>query len=153
MTVSAKGYVRYAYRLETRRVREPDFPYKAQKPFDCAAAAIQFALSMDDLDIEKFLVLYLDIKNKLIGIHMVPGTVGCAAVHVREVFKHALLCGASSIVLAHNHPSGNREPSGEDIRLTNVVRDAAKLFGIRLLDHVIIGEGKGVSFREEGLLT
>ena len=144
---------KFAYRLESRRVREPDFPYTTADRILSAEAAIKFALSMEDLDIEKFVVLYLDAKNKLIGIHISPGTANQASVYPREVFKHALLSGASSIVLVHNRPSGHLQPSDEDLRVTKTIMDAAKLFDVYVHDHILVANGEGMSFREEGYMA
>ena len=143
---------KYAYRLESRRVREPDFPYRTTEQFQSAEAVIKFAMSMEDLDIEKFLVLYLDARNKMIGIHVAPGTVNQTSVQLREVFKHALLSGASSMVLVHNHPSGHLQPSDVDLRTTRTITDAAKMFDIRVHDHILVADGQGMSFREEGYM-
>jgi DNA repair protein RadC len=73
-------------------------------------------------------------------------------VHPREVFSEAVACSCSSIILVHNHPSGETEPSHEDIVLTNRLDECGKLLGIKVLDHIIIGDGVFYSFKEEGLI-
>ena len=73
-------------------------------------------------------------------------------VHPREVFKAALLANAASIVLAHNHPSGDPAPSPDDVALTRRLVDAGRLLGVEVLDHIVIGEGRYVSVRELGWL-
>ena len=96
----------------------------------------------------------LDVKNRVIGIHTVSiGTLNASLVSAREVFKAAILCNAASIILAHNHPSGDLTPSPEDIQVTDVLRKAGKLLDIEVLDHVIVGEeGSHSSLRRLGLI-
>jgi DNA repair protein RadC len=97
----------------------------------------------------------LDQKNKVIGIHTVSmGSLTASVVHPREVFKPAILSNAAAIILAHNHPSGQPQPSQEDRVLTVRLVTAGKLLGISILDHVIIGDGTSAyfSFADEGLL-
>ena len=108
-----------------------------------------------DVDREHFVVLMLDQKNKIIGIHTVSiGSLSASVVHPREVFKPAILSNAANILLAHNHPSGQPQPSQEDRVLTVRLVAAGKLLGISVLDHVIIGDGTSAyfSFADEGLL-
>ena len=108
-----------------------------------------------DVDREHFVVLMLDQKNKIIGINTVSvGSLTASVVHSREVFKPAILSNAAAIILAHNHPSGQPQPSQEDRILTVRLVAAGKLLGISVLDHVIIGDGTSAyfSFADEGLL-
>ncbi len=101
---------------------------------------------------EHFICLYLDIKKRLIREETISiGTLDTSVVHPRDVFKGAVSHLASSIVLAHNHPSGDPEPSDEDITLTRTLVDAGQLMGISVLDHIIIGDGRFVSLCERGL--
>jgi len=102
-----------------------------------------------------FIVLFVDVKNHIIGIHTVAmGSLTASTVHPREVFKAAILANAVSIVCGHNHPSsGDPQPSREDRALTTRLVQTGKLLGITVLDHVIIGgNGKYFSFADEGLL-
>ena len=108
---------------------------------------------------EALMVLTLSIKYKTIGKHLITlGLVDASLVHPREVFRPAITDGASMIVLAHNHPSGDPAPSAEDIRMTRTLVAAGKIIGIPVVDHVIIGrpEYAGarsfVSLREAGLV-
>jgi len=80
------------------------------------------------------------------------GTVNASLVHPREIFKVALLCNASAVILAHNHPSGNPTPSHEDIDITNRLKKAGEILGIEVLDHIIIGDNTWTSFKEKGLI-
>ena len=109
-----------------------------------------------DIDREHFVVLLLDQKNKVIGINTVSiGSLTASVVHPRETFKIAILANCASIILGHNHPSGDCQPSREDRTLTARLVEAGKLLGISVLDHVIIGDGTSAyfSFADEGLLT
>ena len=103
---------------------------------------------------EVFLVLLLNAKNKVERVACVSiGTLTASLVHPREVFRGAILHGAASIILAHNHPSGDPTPSREDIEITERLAEGGKLLGIDLLDHVIVGtEGRFESLRESGHL-
>jgi DNA repair protein RadC len=106
---------------------------------------------MQGLDREHFVVLLLDIKNKVIGINTVSiGNLDTAIAHPREVFKPAILSNAASILLAHNHPSGDPEPSREDVALTNRLVEAGKILGIDVIDHLILGDGCYRSLKEAG---
>jgi len=92
-----------------------------------------------DVDREHFVVLLLDQKNKVIGIHTVSiGSLTASVVHPRETFKIAILANCASIVIGHNHPSGDPQPSREDRTLTQRLVEVGKLLGISVLDHVII---------------
>ena len=103
-------------------------------------------------DREHFVILMLDVKNRVIGIHTVSiGNLNSAIVSPREVFKAAILANAASIILGHNHPSGDITPSPEDIQVTETLHKAGKLLDIEVLDHVIIGEeGAFCSLRRDG---
>lgn len=108
---------------------------------------------MAHLGRERFRVLFLDARNVLIGDEaMSDGTVNQTSVHVREVVHRALDVGATAIILVHNHPSGDPKPSRDDIQLTNQIRDATRVLGIVLHDHVIIGREGHASFKSLGLL-
>jgi len=102
---------------------------------------------------EQFLVILLNSKNKVISTEVVSeGSLNASVVHPREVFAPALLQHAAAICVAHNHPSGDPAPSGEDRQLTAVLAAAGRTLGIPLLDHIIIGDGAYYSFQEDGAL-
>ena len=102
---------------------------------------------------EHFLSLHLDGKNRIICLDRVSvGSLNQSVVHVREVLKSALISSAAAILLIHNHPSGDPNPSNEDRVITRRLKEAGELIGIPVLDHIIIGEGQYVSFVERGLL-
>lgn len=101
-------------------------------------------------DREMVAVLSLDARNRPAAAEIVAvGGLDSAAVDVRNLFKHALLNNAGGILVFHNHPSGEAEPSGEDRALTSRVRQAGEILGISLVDHIILGDGCCYSFREE----
>lgn len=98
-------------------------------------------------------VLCLDTKNFVTRRRQIfEGSLNASIIHPREIFKFAIQESAASIVLVHNHPSGDPTPSGEDIRATRQIADAGKLLEIPLLDHVILGDGRFVSFKERQLI-
>jgi len=141
----------YAYSLKTKRVKEKDFPYSGEQ-LTCTADLVTFVHRLNDSDVERMLVLYLDAQNQLCGLYPVTGTVNQAVVYPREVLKHTLLSGASAMILVHNHPSGVTKPSDADIRLTKTIQEASKLIDVQVHDHLIVGENRFFSFREEGLM-
>lgn len=103
---------------------------------------------------EQFRVLLLDSKNRVErDVLVAMGGLNAAVVHPREVLRPAILSAAAAMVMVHNHPSGDPEPSEEDLRLTARFADACRLMGIELLDHVILGAAAHVSLRERGLLS
>jgi len=102
---------------------------------------------------EHFLALYLDTKNQLIGDRLVSkGTLNASLIHPREVFNYGIKASANSIILVHNHPSGDPTPSKEDEVVTKNLVNAGDLVGINILDHVVIGEQDFVSLREKGVI-
>ncbi|MDO5605931.1 MAG: DNA repair protein RadC [Paracoccus sp. (in: a-proteobacteria)] len=102
---------------------------------------------------EEFRVLFLDRKNVLIADEAQGrGTVDHVPVYPREILRRALELGASALILVHNHPSGDPTPSDADITMTERIRIGAEVMGITLHDHLIIGTGREISFRREGLL-
>ncbi len=114
------------------------------------AAAILIPL-FAGLDREQFLICGLDAKNRLIGINVVStGSLNLTIVHPREVFKPLILMNAGAWLCAHNHPSGEITPSPEDRVLTKRLREAGELFGITLLDHLILAEERYYSFADQG---
>ena len=118
---------------------------------DSAAAAAALRPCFVGLDREQFLVCCLDAKNVSIGVNIVSiGSLTLSIVHPREVFKPAILLNACAIIAVHNHPSGDPTPSVEDRTLTTRLREAGDLLGIRLLDHLILGDDRFYSFADQG---
>lgn len=102
---------------------------------------------------EHFMVLYLNGRNEMIYKKpMFVGTLNANLVHPREIFAEALKQNAASVVFAHNHPSGNPEPSSDDLCLTKKLVEAGKIMGIEVLDHIIIAQNKVFSFKDQRLL-
>lgn len=102
---------------------------------------------------EHFVALYLDTKNQVISQKtLFKGSLNASIVHPREVFKYALKNSSASIIVGHNHPSGNASPSPEDIDVTKRLVEAGRLMGIDVLDHIIIGDGSHISLKEKGYI-
>ncbi len=140
--------------VSLKLVKEASVLYKPRyinSPHDAAQLVTPF---IAELDREKVIVICLDVKNQPTTIATVSvGTLSSSLVHPREVFKTAILANAAGIVVAHNHPSGDLTPSKDDLGGTERLKNVGELLGIDLLDHVIVGPGKGyLSFREQGLL-
>lgn len=116
-------------------------------------AAMYMMEEMRYLKKEHFICLFLNTKNHIIGKEtMSIGTLNASLVHPREVFRSAIRSSSASIICMHNHPSGDPTPSSEDIQITKRLYEAGALLGIELLDHLIIGDGKFVSLKEQGYL-
>ncbi len=108
---------------------------------------------LDGFEHEVFAVLFLDTRHRLIeDVELFRGTIDGASVHPREVVKEALRCNAAAAVLAHNHPSGNPEPSSADKALTRRLKEDLALIDVRTLDHVVVAGQVTASFAERGLL-
>ena len=146
--------------LNLRVVKEREVNYdsnwadkKINSPEKVAEVAIN-VLELHEQAEESFFIFTLDTKNKINGIFEVSrGSLNSSIVHPREVFKRALLQNANSIILLHNHPSGDPAPSKDDIDITNRLIEAGDLLGIRVLDHIIIGdENNYISFKEKTLM-
>lgn len=103
--------------------------------------------------IEEFVILILDSKNKLIALDSISvGTINSTLVHPREVFKNAIKRSANSIILVHNHPSGDPSPSNEDILISKRLKEVGEIVGIKVLDHIIIGSNRHVSLKEKNII-
>lgn len=102
---------------------------------------------------ESLYIVCLDSKNKIIGYsEIAKGGLNTCAVDMRELVRIALLINAASVIILHNHPSGDSHPSKDDIAITEKAKDALSLFGIRLLDHIVIGDDNFTSLMEEGMI-
>jgi len=103
--------------------------------------------------VEQFLVLGLNARNRIDSLHVVSeGSLTASIVHPREVFRRAILNGNASIILAHNHPSGDPTPSKDDMDITKELVEGGKLLQIRVLDHIIVGDGHYTSLGSKGLI-
>jgi DNA repair protein RadC len=140
-----------AFELTRRlRARTPGVKLVLSGPAEVYAA---FAPLMEDLPREVFRIALLDAQNGLLRDRVISqGTLSASLVHPREVFKPAILESAASVILLHNHPSGDPTPSREDIRLTRQLVECARLLDLRIHDHVVIGHGRFVSLAERGIV-
>lgn len=110
-------------------------------------------IDMAHLTVERVRVLYLNTQNRLVlDEHVGDGSIDEAAIHPREIIRQALDIGASALILVHNHPSGNPEPSRADIQITNRIAEAGRLLGIVVHDHIIIGREGHTSLKAKGLI-
>ncbi len=108
---------------------------------------------LEGADREKFVLLTLNTKNHITSITTVSvGSLSETTVHPREVFKTAILLNSASIIVCHNHPSGDSTPSKADINVTDRIKEGGKILGIELLDHIIIGDDNYCSFKAKGLI-
>ena len=127
--------------IENKNISCPNDIYKVVKEY------------LSGVDREHLVLVTLDTKNNITSISTVSiGSLNQSIVHPREVFKQAILSNASSIILAHNHPTGDSSPSKEDINITNRIKECGKILGIDLLDHLILGDDNYVSLREKGIV-
>jgi len=143
------------YRLAL--VREPNEAFDSEAPEgaplgDPERVATWLQRRLADEPAELMGALFLDVRNRLIGYTIAyRGTIARAAVEPRGILAPALLVNAGGVVLFHNHPSGDPSPSAEDLAFTRRLADAGEILGIRLLDHVIIGDaGRWTSLRRRG---
>lgn len=117
------------------------------------SVADYFASVYRDEQREIFCAILVDTKNRPIRHEVISvGTLNSTVVHPREVFRPAIRAGASSVILSHNHPSGDPEPSAEDVAVTRRLSETGELVGIPVLDHVIVGRGGYVSLKQRGLM-
>jgi len=124
--------------------------YKITQPKDAAELLME---DMRYLKQEHLKVIMLNTKNIVITVKSVSvGSLNSSIVHPREVFCEAIKKSSASIIISHNHPSGDPSPSSEDISLTQRIKESGKLLGIELLDHIIIGNGNYVSLKEKGII-
>ena len=110
--------------------------------------------ALRDLRQEEFWALYLDTQNRVLEERrLTVGLLDVSLIHPREVFRPALALPARSVLLAHNHPSGDPEPSPEDVDVTRQLAAAGELLGVPVRDHVVLGDGRYVSLRERGVMA
>lgn len=140
-----------AFELAGRREMERDLGEYAITDPESLVKALRGTIR--DKAKEHFKLILLNTRNKVIRISTISvGTLNASLVHPREVFKEALTHNASSLILAHNHPSGDTEPSEEDIRITRRLRDAGRIMGVEVLDHIIITRNSYFSFKGKGMI-
>jgi DNA repair protein RadC len=139
-----------AFELGRRAVAEPDAPKPA---FRTPADAGRYLLPrFSAKSVEEFGLLVLDTRNRLKRLQVVSkGSLNGSLVHPREVFREAVALQAAGLILFHNHPSGDPTPSREDLELTRRLREAGRIMGIDILDHIILGAGRFTSLKEKGM--
>lgn len=140
--------------VSIRMVKDSSIPYgdnKISSPKEVKDLILQY---LGYADREHMIAICLDVKRKVNAIHTISiGSLNSSIVHPREVFKIALLANASTIILAHNHPSGDPTPSREDVEITKKLCEAGIILGVEVEDHVIVGsDTQYVSMREKGLI-
>ena len=136
-------------------MKETEFQYEHNKIIGAKMVYdLLQAIGLHEKAQEEFYSFYLNTKNRVIGMEMISkGSLNATLIHPREVFKGALLANAHAVILAHNHPSGDVEPSNADKIVTTTLIDAGKLLDVKVIDHVIIGSKGGYfSFSESSLM-
>jgi DNA repair protein RadC len=140
-----------ALELGRRAVVEPDTPKPMFRTPDEAGRYLLPRFSAKP--VEEFGLLILDTRNRLKRLQVISkGSLNGSLVHPREVYREAVTLQAAGLILFHNHPSGDPTPSREDLDLTRRLRDAGRIMGIEILDHIILGAGRYTSLKEKGLL-
>ncbi len=129
---------------------EPENKYKISSPGDVSTYLME---DMRYLKKEHFKTVLMDTKNQILEVVTVSiGNLNSSIVHPREVFVEAIKKSSASMILVHNHPSGDTKPSREDISITERLMEAGDIMGIKVLDHIIIGDGSYLSFKEENII-
>jgi len=140
------------FQAAAERLAKESMPEKITLDSSTAVAAF-LQKSIGHEQKEHFIALYLNARNQLIHNEKISvGTINASLVHPREVFKPAVRHAATQVIIAHNHPSDDPSASPEDVALTRRLQEAAKIFGIELLDHIIVTSSKFSSLKAEGLL-
>jgi DNA repair protein RadC len=149
---SQEALFNFIPQIEVSMVRE----IQVSSPrYSCSEAVAKSEIARDLLksDREKFICLHLNIKNQLISFEVVStGSLTASIVHPREVYKAAILANAASVVFMHNHPSGNPEPSLDDIEVTRRLAKAGAILGISVLDHIIVAQKDYFSFKQKKMM-
>ena len=150
--VREKTLFNFIPQIEVSMVRE----IQVSSPrYSCSEAVAKSEIARDLLksDREKFICLHLNIKNQLISFEVVStGSLTASIVHPREVYKAAILANAASVVFMHNHPSGDPEPSLDDIEITRRLAKSGVILGISVLDHIIVAQKGHYSFKQHNML-
>ena len=138
--------------LVKERVGSYELPREIRCPEE-AYNAIRVTTNVQAEAQEVFGVLILNTKNKIVAVHEISrGSLNSSIAHPREVFKPAILHNAAAIICFHNHPSGDPEPSKEDVELSNRLVEAGKILGIEVFDHIVVGDEGYVSLKERGVM-
>ena len=141
----------YCYSLNREKVNSVADNLITSSPED--VVQLLHSIGLHEEEQECLLTIILNSRNKVVGYyHVTRGLVNQAHGHAREIFRYSVICNACSIIMAHNHPSGDPTPSMQDITLTGEIKEAGRILGIELIDHVIIGGDDYFSFTEEGMM-
>ncbi len=144
--------IKACFELGKRQDLEPEIKDFDIKDPQSVVKAIR--ASIKDKAKEHFKLILLNSRNKIIGISTVSiGSLNASIVHPREVFKDAIIHNAHSVILVHNHPSGDHEPSEDDLTITKRLTEAGKILGIEVIDHIIISKNGFFSFKEKGVIS
>ena len=144
-----ESITKYDVRLVKESSNEYEYDKDALNDHQAVAKMLNEIFDLENRCEEHLVMLALDTKLKVVGafdIH--AGTAKASLVSAKSVFTRAMLCNANSIIIAHNHPSGSIDPSEDDIDITRTLEKAGKILDIRLLDHIIIGDGDCYSFKQ-----
>ena len=134
-------------------VREEAPAYLETTRYNSAAQVFELFKDLRQESKEHFMALHLDGKNRILCFEVVSvGSLNQSVVHPREVFKSALISSAAALILIHNHPSGDPLPSSEDMKVTRRLKEAGDLLGIKVLDHLVVGDSSYYSFADHGCL-
>ncbi len=149
--IAKAAQLKACFELSKRQELERDLgDYQITEPGSVVKA---IRASITDKAKEHFKLILLNTRNKIIRIGTISvGTLNASLVHPREVFREALVHSAFSVILAHNHPSGDCEPSEEDLRITKRLQEAGRIMGVEVLDHIIVTATGYFSFKAKGLL-
>jgi len=153
MSLSDSSKGSYVPKVQVSMVKEI---YVSNTAYHCSEDVANSEIAEKELrnsDREKFICIHFNVKNQIISYEVVSiGSLCSSIVHPREVFKAAILANAASVLFMHNHPSGNTEPSNDDIDITNRLCKSANILGINVLDHIIITNDGYLSFKQKGLI-
>jgi len=150
--VEKKKLFSFIPQVELSMVREIKTTSNSYKNSEEVARS-EFAASLLKSDREKFICMHLNIKNQIISFEVVStGSLTSSIVHPREVYKGAILSNSASVIFMHNHPSGDPEPSTDDIEITKRLEKAGNILGINVLDHIIVASSGFYSFRQHNLI-
>ena len=151
------GLAKYAQIKAALEIGKRFFQEKSplkKKIFNAGDVADYYKPRMRDLKKEKFKLILLDVKNKIIkDVTISEGSLTESLVHPREVIKEIVRESAASVIFLHNHPSGESSPSRNDLEITHRLMEACKIIGVKVLDHIILGDGNYTSLAQEGLLN
>lgn len=137
--------------VSLRLVRDRTVPYQTRNLENSQAVYQMFRHLAEDLDREALWVACLDTKNRVTCLSQVSlGTINTAPASPGTILKIALTANACGIIILHNHPSGDPEPSQQDRQVTTQIKTASQILGIKLLDHLIVGDGSYYSFADQG---